>query len=166
VSFARVNNHRFQGVHRLNDGRAWRNEQLFLDDPLALREIQRDYPDFSGRCIGQRNGYGIGVYNFAYVRCNRAQDLPQVQTRGDSGRQIQEQLKPLMLTLKLRFCAHGRMKDVTDWLGERFQPRRYIHLIAPTHGPTETAPALSRFGAGLSRLLESLYDEILLKFLT
>ena len=47
------------------------------------------------------------MYDFAYVRCDRAQDLPQVEARRDSGRQIEEQLKPLVLTLKFRFSAHG-----------------------------------------------------------
>jgi hypothetical protein len=67
-------------------------------------------PEFFRSCIGQRNCYGIGVYDFAYVRCNRAQDLPQVEARRDSGRQIQEQLKLVVLTLKFRFWAHDLPK--------------------------------------------------------
>jgi hypothetical protein len=46
------------------------------------------------------------VYDFAYVRCNRAQNFPQVQARRDFGRQIEEQLKSLVLTVKFLFCAH------------------------------------------------------------
>jgi hypothetical protein len=49
------------------------------------------------------------VYDFAYVRCNRAQNLPHIKARRDFGRQIEEQLKLLFLTLKLPFSAHGRM---------------------------------------------------------
>jgi hypothetical protein len=39
------------------------------------------------RCI--RGDYSISFDNFAYVRCDRAQDLAQVEARRDFGRQIQ-----------------------------------------------------------------------------
>jgi hypothetical protein len=42
---------------------------------------------------------------------DRAQDLPQVEARRDSGRKIEEQLKPLVLTLKFCFCAHGHARN-------------------------------------------------------
>ena len=41
---------------------------------------------------------------------NRAQDLPQVEARRNSGHQIEEQLKPPLLTLKFRFCVHSHMR--------------------------------------------------------
>jgi hypothetical protein len=44
-----------------------------------VRKIYGKYPEFSRSRIGQRNGYGISLYDFAYVRCNRPQDLPQVK---------------------------------------------------------------------------------------
>src|SRR6266478_1325914 len=78
-----------------------------LMTPPAVRKIHSKCPEFSRSCIGQRNGYGISVYDFAYVRCDHAQDLAQVEARRDSGRQIQEQFKPFVLTMKFRFCAHG-----------------------------------------------------------
>jgi hypothetical protein len=37
-----------------------------------------------------RNAHRIRVYDFAYVRSNRAQNFPQVQARCDFGRQIEE----------------------------------------------------------------------------
>jgi hypothetical protein len=37
-------------------------------------------------CVGQPNDYGISEYDFAYVRCYRAQDLAQVEARRDSAR--------------------------------------------------------------------------------
>jgi hypothetical protein len=49
------------------------------------------------------------VYDFAYVRRNRPQDLPDLEARRDFARQIEEQLKPLLLTLEFRFCAHSHM---------------------------------------------------------
>jgi hypothetical protein len=72
-----------------------------------VRKIHGKYPIFSGRCVGQRNSDRISVYDFAYVRCNRAQYFPQVQAGRDAGRQIQEQVKPLVLTLKFCFYTHG-----------------------------------------------------------
>jgi hypothetical protein len=72
-----------------------------------VRKIHGKYPEFSRRCVGQRNAYGISVYDLAYVRRNRAQDLPQVEARCNSGREIQEQLKPLILKLKFCLCTHG-----------------------------------------------------------
>src|SRR5246127_830195 len=107
VTIPRVKEYRFQAFDRFLNRGAWSNEQLFLDDPLAVRKIHSKYLEFFRGWIGQRNCYGIGVYDFAYVRCNCAQDLAQVEARRDSGRQIEEQLKPLVLTLKFRFSAHG-----------------------------------------------------------
>ena len=98
-------------------GGAWCNEQLFLDDPLAVRKIHGKYPEFSRRCVGQRNAYGISVHDLAYVRRNRAQDLAQVEARRDSGGQIEEQLKPLVLSPKFGVCAHGRMPGIANLLG-------------------------------------------------
>jgi hypothetical protein len=86
VAFQRVNDYRFQRVHRLLSGVAWRNEQLFLTDSLAVRKIHGKCSEFSRRYVGQRNDYGISVYDFAYVRRNRAQDLPQIEAGRDSGR--------------------------------------------------------------------------------
>src|SRR5207302_2084430 len=74
------------------NGRTWRNEQLFLDDPLSMRKIHGKYPEFLRSCIGQRNIYRISAYDLAYVGCDGAQDLPQVEARRDSRRQIEEQL--------------------------------------------------------------------------
>jgi hypothetical protein len=71
-----------------------------------VREIHGKYPKSSSRSVGQGNSGGIGVYDFAYVRCNRAHYFPQIQTGRDAGRQIQEQLKPLVPRLKCHFCAH------------------------------------------------------------
>jgi hypothetical protein len=51
--------------------------------------------------------HGISVYDFAYVRRNRPQDLPDLEARRDLGRQIEEQLKPLLLMPKFPFSAHA-----------------------------------------------------------
>jgi hypothetical protein len=52
-----------------------------------------------------------------------------VEARRDSGRQIQEQFKPLVLTTKLRFCAHGPrqkppnlLRKAYDLNDDRFRP--------------------------------------------
>jgi hypothetical protein len=71
-----------------------------------VRKIHGEYPISSGRRVGQRNSGTISVYDFAYVGCNRSQYFPQIQTGRDAGRQIQEQLKPLVPPPKFRFCAH------------------------------------------------------------
>ena len=60
-----------------------------------MREIDSNHSRFSRRCVGQRYDHGVSVYDFAYVRCNHAQNLPQIEARRDFGRQIEEQLKPL-----------------------------------------------------------------------
>lgn len=90
-----------------------------------------------------RNSYSISVHEFAYVRCNRAQDLPQVETRRDSGSQIEEQLKPFVLSTKFGVCAHGRMPRIADLLGGD-----------PNHGRfrTETASADSHPQRSKSKL--------------
>ncbi len=59
-----------------------------------MRKIHGKYPEFSRHCVEQRNAYGISVYDLAYVRRNRAHDLPKVEARRDSARQIEEQLQP------------------------------------------------------------------------
>src|SRR5579863_8713037 len=97
VRFSSVKDYGLQSTHRFLDGQAWRKEQLFLDDPLAVRKIHGKYPEFFRSCIGQHNCYGIAVYNFTYICCNRAQDLPQVKARRDSGGQIEEQLQAVVL---------------------------------------------------------------------
>jgi hypothetical protein len=47
------------------------------------------------------------MYDFAYVRRNGAQDLSQVEARRDFARQIEEQLKPIVLSSYFPFCAHA-----------------------------------------------------------
>jgi hypothetical protein len=78
-----------------------------LMTPLPCGKSYGKHPALSGPGIGQRNGHGIRMYNFSNVCCDGAQDLPQVEARRDSGRQIQEQLKPVFLRVRSRFCAHG-----------------------------------------------------------
>src|SRR5206468_9453723 len=73
-----------------------------------MRKIDSNYSRFSRRCVGQRHDHSISVYDFAYVRRNRPQDLPDLKARRDFARQIEEQLKPLVLTLKFRFSAQDR----------------------------------------------------------
>ena len=80
--------------------------------PFALREIHGKHSQFSRRCIGQRNAHRVRVYDFAYVRCNRSQNFPQVQARRDFARQIEEQLKPLVLTLKFRFVLISKAPHI------------------------------------------------------
>jgi len=41
------------------------------------------------------------VYDFAYVRRNRPQDLPDLKARRDFARQIEEQLKPLVFDVEV-----------------------------------------------------------------
>lgn len=62
-----------------------------------MGKIHGKYPEFLRNCIRQRNDDTICVYDFAYVGCNRAQDLPQVEARCDSSRQIEKQLQALAL---------------------------------------------------------------------
>ena len=116
-TFPCVNDYRFEAFHHLSSGGAWRNQQLFLDDSLAMRKIHGQYPEFVCRRVVQRNGYGISVHHFAYIRCHRTQDLPQVEARRDSGGQIEEQLKPLVLSPKFGVCAHGRMRGIANLPG-------------------------------------------------
>src|SRR6266849_7713162 len=97
VRFPRVNDHWFQGVKRFLNGRTWRNQQLFLADPLSMRKIHGQYPEFLRSGIGQYNCYRVSAYDLAYVRRNRAQDLTPVEARRDTGRQIEEQLQALVL---------------------------------------------------------------------
>jgi len=54
----------------------------------------------------QRDGDTFGMYDFAYVRRNGAQDLSQVEARRDFARQVEEQLKPIVLSSYFLFCAH------------------------------------------------------------
>jgi hypothetical protein len=63
------------------------------------------------------------VYDFAYVRCNRAQNLPQIEARRDFGRQIEEQLKPLLLMLEFRLCAHGHMPSAASLVPKPYLPK-------------------------------------------
>jgi hypothetical protein len=114
-------------IERSLYGGAWRNEQFFLDDPLAVRKIHGKYPEFFRSRIGQHNCYGIGVYDFAYVRCNRAQNLPQIEAGRDCGRQIEEQFKPLLLMLKFPFSAHSRRRSTTHFVTNTFN-RMMIHV--------------------------------------
>jgi hypothetical protein len=72
-----------------------------------VRKIRGKYPEFVRGCILQRNGDTIGMYHFAYVCRNGAQDLSQVEARGDFARQIEEQLKPIVLSSYFLFCAHA-----------------------------------------------------------
>jgi len=72
VGFLTVKDYRLQGVHCFFGGGARRNEQIFFDEPLAAWKIHGEYPNFSRCRIGQRNCYGIGVYDLADIRCNRA----------------------------------------------------------------------------------------------
>jgi hypothetical protein len=106
VLLPQVHDYRLQGVHGSFAGGAWCKEQLFLYDAFPVGEIHGKYPKSSGRSVGEGNSGGIGVYDFAYVRRNRAHYFPQIQTGRDAARQIQEQLKPLVPGLKCRFCAH------------------------------------------------------------
>jgi hypothetical protein len=64
---------------------------------VVNRSIYGQYPESVERRVVQRNGYGISLHHFAYIRCNRTHNLPQVEVRRDSGRQIQEQLQPACL---------------------------------------------------------------------
>src|SRR5580704_17791115 len=98
--FPHVNDHRFQGVERFLNGRTWRNEQLFLDDPFSMRKIHGKYPEFARNCIGQRNINRIGAYDLAYVGCNRAQQVPKFKIRGNSIRQVEKQLHLIILMLR------------------------------------------------------------------
>lgn len=98
--FSHVKDYWFQGIHRFSRTGAWCNEQLFLDDPLAVRKIHGQHSKFFLRRVEQSNDYGVSVYNFAYVRCDGMQDLSQVQTRRDFARQIEQQLEPLVLLLR------------------------------------------------------------------
>jgi len=43
----------------------------------AMREIDGEYPEFLRGCILQRNGDTFGMYDFAYVRRNGAQQVPK-----------------------------------------------------------------------------------------
>ncbi len=72
-----------------------------------MREIDGEYPEFLRGCILQRDGDTFGMYDFAYVRRNGAQDLSQVEARRDFARQVEEQLKPIVLSLHFLFCAHA-----------------------------------------------------------
>jgi hypothetical protein len=63
----------------------------------------------------------------AYVRCNRAQNLPQIEARRDFGRQIEEQLKPLLLMPKFPFSAHGRMCSTAHFAMNTFH-RMMMHV--------------------------------------
>ena len=92
-----------------------------------MRKIHSNYSGFSRRCVGQRYDHSIGVYDFAYVRSNRAQNLPQIEARRDFGRQIEEQLKPLLLMPKFPFSAHGRMRSTTHFVSNTFD-RMMIHV--------------------------------------
>lgn len=105
-----------------------------------MRKIHGKYPEFLRSRIGQRNRDGIGVYDFAYVRCNRTQDVPQIEARRDSGRLIEEQLKSLVLTLKFRFCAHGLLlkrhlgtKSATQMMIDFVRESQALPVLA---GPT------------------------------
>jgi hypothetical protein len=64
--------------------------------------------------------YSISVYDFAYVRCNRAQNLPQIEARRDFGRQIEKKLKPLLLMPRFPLSADGRMRRATHFLMDTF----------------------------------------------
>jgi hypothetical protein len=52
--------------------------------------------NFSEAASGQANADRISVYDLAYVRRNRAHDLPKVEARRDFARQIEQQVKPLV----------------------------------------------------------------------
>ena len=72
-----------------------------------MREIDGEYPEFLRGCILHRDGGTFGMYDFAYVRRNGAQDLSQVEARRDFARQVEEQLKPIVLSSYFLFCAHA-----------------------------------------------------------
>jgi hypothetical protein len=63
--------------------------------------------EFLRGCILQRVGDTFGMYDFAYGRRNGAQDLSQVEARRDFARQVEEQLKPIVLSSYFLFCAHA-----------------------------------------------------------
>jgi hypothetical protein len=48
---------------------------------------------------GQRNIYRISAYDLAYVRGNRAQQVPKFKIWGDSIRQVEKQLQLIILML-------------------------------------------------------------------
>ena len=72
-----------------------------------MREIDGEYPEFLRGCILQRDRDTFAMYDFAYVRRNGAQDLSQVEARRDFARQVEEQLKPIVLSSYFLFCAHA-----------------------------------------------------------
>ena len=72
-----------------------------------MREIDGEYPEFLRGCILKRDGDTFAMYDFAYVRRNGAQDLSQVEARRDFARQVEEQLKPIVLSSYFLFCAHA-----------------------------------------------------------
>ena len=115
-----------------------------------MRKIYGKYPEFSRSRIGQRNGYGISLYDFAYVRCNRPQDLPQVKARRDSVRQIEEQLKPLVLTLQFGLRAHVSPQSAQNRLAQKSTNHRFILLVVGGLAATEIGSHLRRMTPALS----------------
>jgi len=72
------------------------DRHLFLHRPLAMRKIHSNYSRFSRRCVGAAIRPQISVYDFAYVRCNRAQNLPQIEARRDLVVRLRSSYKPLL----------------------------------------------------------------------
>jgi len=46
--------------------------RIFFDEPLAAWKIHGELPIFPMLNTGNGNCYGIGVYDLADIRCNRA----------------------------------------------------------------------------------------------
>src|SRR5579859_3136262 len=95
----RVFNHRLQRIKSLSYGMAWRDEKVFLDKSLAVREIERIHPNFVRFALGQRNTHRVTLHDLANVARNCTQHLTQLQVRSNSPRQVQEQLESIILTL-------------------------------------------------------------------